>query len=666
MCRRYLKLIPVLLVLSGCAAAQTASSFARIVDHSVVVTDPAQIVSVSKFDIQPLSIDKLYVTRAIGDSAWSPDGKQIAFISNISGRDNLWIVPADGGWPVQLTVSDQRQATPAWSPTGRWIAYTSDADGNEKWDIFLVSPRDGQVVNLTNTPDISEDQPAWSPDGEKLAYRVKARNSPNYEIDVMEIASRTVTHLTSNTPREWSNTTPIWARDGKLIVFTRQRADFKDSDVFVADLASGKARKLTTHQGEHNFIATDISPDGKTVLLTSNGDNGYTNTAEADLGNGKIAWLSSEKWEVRSGKYSPDAKFATGVANVDGSSEISIYDRQTGKSRVLPLTRGVNTLAGAETSFNHDGSRLLYYHDGPASPGDLWVFDLATAKSTQITHSLVGGIRSEDMVEPFLVHYPSRDGKWQISAFVYVPYNAERNGKNAAVVFIHGGPAAQMENFFVRSIQYLANQGFFVIVPNFRGSTGYGKAFEDANRFDMGGGDLEDLVSAADWIAKTGYVDPKKIALFGGSYGGYLGMMATTKAPDRWAAAAIYIPFVNWFTEIANTDPFGREHVIATMGDPVKDKQRLHDRSPIFFVDQIKAPVLLLAGAKDARCPPSEAEQVASAIGKNNGVVELKIYDNEGHGFARVENQIDAVNRIAEFLKKYDPPEKCGCNLDQP
>src|SRR5206468_3090577 len=191
-----------------------------------------------------------------------------------------------------------------------------------------------------------------------------------------------------------------------------------------------------------------------------------------------------------------------------------------------------------------------------------------------------------------------------------------------------------------RTIQYLANQGYFVIAPNYRGSAGYGRDFQEANRFDLGGGDLRDVIAAAEWIKKTGYIDPKKVAVMGGSYGGYLTMMAVTKAPDLWAAGVPIAPFVNWFTELENEDPLLRQYNIATMGDPVKDKARLQARSPINFVDQIKAPLLILAGANDPRCPKTEAEQVASAIKKHGGVVELKIYENEGHGFAKTENQI--------------------------
>jgi dipeptidyl aminopeptidase/acylaminoacyl peptidase len=656
----------VLVAVTASAICQTATP--------TVITDPAQITSKQKFDIQPLTIEKLYMTRNVGDSSWSPDDKQVAFVSNITGRNNIWLVSSQSGWPTQLTESNQRQANIAWSPQGRWIAYNSDYDGNEQWDLFLVSADNGKVVNLTNSPEVSEENPVWSPDGEKLAYSVKPKRSPNYEIDVIEILTKKVTHITSNTPTSLSNSVAAWSRDGKWIIYNQSNAAGKDGNVFIVSAAGGSAAggsvtgdkptNLTAHDGEHNFIATDLSPDGKTVLLTSNAGNGYANAALLDIATKKITWLTSDKWEVVSGKFSPDDKRLTWTANVDGNQEIYLYYTATRRALALPVAKGINSLAGADTAFSHDGTRLLYTHNGPDAPNDIWAYDFTAPKAQQITSSLVGGVRAEDMVEPFLVHYPSKDGKWQISAFVYVPYNAEKSGKNAAIVYIHGGPTAQTMNSFNRSVQYLVNQGYFVIAPNYRGSTGYGKEFEDANHFDMGGGDLEDVISAAEWIKKTGFIDPKKVAVMGGSYGGYLTMMAVTKAPDLWAAGVPIVPFVNWFTEIENEDPLLREYDMATMGDPAKDKARLQERSPINFVGQIKAPLLLLAGGNDPRCPHTEAEQVASAIKKRNGVVEIKVYENEGHGFAKIENQIDAYTRVADFLKKYVEAAKCGCNIE--
>jgi dipeptidyl aminopeptidase/acylaminoacyl peptidase len=628
------------------------------------ITDPKQVTSKPNADVQKsLSIEKLFMTRAIGGTAWSPDGKTVAFISNISGRNNLWLVPAEGGWPIQLTISDQRQARPAWSPDDKWIAYQSDYDGDEQWDIFLVSPKTGQVVNLTNTREIAEQDPTWSPDGRYLAYMVKPKTSSTFELDLYDMIERKVKHLTTDTPKDRMNVDPVWSRDGKWVAYTQEQAKGTDSNMFVAEVESGKSTLLTPHDGEKLYRADDYLPDGRKLLITSNGGNGYENVGLLDIQTKHIRWLTQDRWEIEGGSFSPDGKRAIWTANVDGNTDIYLHDFDSARTTSLPLPKGVNTPGGASSAFAHDGSRLLYYHNGPVSPTDVWIYTMASGKSQRVTNSLVAGIHTEEMVEPQLVHYPSRDGKWTISAFLYVPYNMVRNGQNAAVVLIHGGPTSQTVNSFNRFIQYAANQGYMVLAPNYRGSTGYGKEFQQANLFDMGGGDLQDVLAGVDFIKQSGFLDPKKIAVMGGSYGGYLAMMAVTKAPEIWAAGVPIVPFVNWFTEIEHEDPVLQQSDMATMGDPVKNKALFEDRSPIFFVDRITAPLLLLAGGNDPRCPKEETQQVVDAVKKRGGTAEAKIYENEGHGFARVENQIDAYQRVAGFLKAHVVPADCGCSL---
>ena len=662
-----------LVVFLSSAAAQ-----AQTLPAPKAITDPKQISSKpnAQIEARSLTIEKLYMTRQIGGSAWSPDGKSVAFISNMSGRDNLWLVPADGGFPVQLTVSDQRQSSPAWSPDGKWIAYQSDYEGDEQWDIFLVSPKSGKLVNLTQTREIAEQNPTWSPDARYLAYEVKPKSSAAHEIDVYDMIMREVKHITTNTPQDKGNHDPIWSRDGQYIVYTQEQAKGTDSNIFVTEIGTGKVTLLTPHHGEQLYAANDIDPrpvpDGIKILLTSNAKNGYENVALLNVGTkdgvfrpGNMEWLTSDKWEVRGHNFSPSGSQIVFSANVDGNENIYLRDLATGKSTQLKLTGGVNQPAGAGSAFSEDGSRLLYIHNGPTDPTDIWFYDIAKHTSLQITHSLLAGIRQEDLVEPYLVHYPSRDGKWTISAFLYVPFNMARNGQNAAIVFIHGGPTSQTMNSFNRLIQFAVNQGYMVLAPNYRGSTGYGKEFQQANLLDMGGGDLQDLLAGVDFIKQTGHLDPKKIAVMGGSYGGYLTMMAVTKAPGIWAAGVPIVPFVNWFTEIEKEDAELREGDLATMGDPVKNKALFEDRSPINFVSQIKAPLLLLAGGHDPRCPKSEALQVVDAIKKRGGTVEYKIYDNEGHGFSRVENQIDAYKRVADFLLAHVVPADCGCSVSE-
>jgi dipeptidyl aminopeptidase/acylaminoacyl peptidase len=644
-----------------------AESLAQTLSAPNAITDPKQISSKPNAQVEPrsLTIEKLYMTRQIGRPTWSPDGQSIAFISNMSGRNNIWVVPAEGGFPAQLTVSDQRQSGITWSPDGKWIAYQSDFDGDELWDIFLVSPKTGKVVNLTQTREIAETNPTWSADGRYLAYEVKPKTSAAVEIDIYDMIMREVKRLTTNTPQDKRNANPIWSKDGKYVVYTREQAKGTDSNIFMADVATASRTLLTPHDGEQLYFANDISPDGKQVFMTSNAANGYENVALVEAATKKINWLTKDKWEIRGGEFSPDGKHVTFSANVDGNEDIYLYDLGTGKSTALPIPKGVNEPAGGHSAISADGSLLLYYHNGPTAPGDLWVYQLASGKSQQITHSLVGGIREEDLVEPYLVHYPSRDGKWTISAFLYVPFNMARNGQNAAIVYIHGGPTAQTMNSFNRFVQFAVNQGYMVLAPNYRGSTGYGKEFQQANLFDMGGGDLQDVLAGVDWIKQTGHLDPKKIAVMGASYGGYLSMMAVTKAPEVWAAGVPIVPFVNWFTEIENEDPVLREGDLATMGDPTKNKALYEERSPINFIDQLKAPLLLLAGGHDPRCPKSETQQVVDAIKKRGGTVDYKIYDNEGHGFARVENQIDAYKRVADFLLAHVVPADCSCSLNE-
>ena len=415
------------------------------------VTDPQALVSTNVPDLTNYDLNKFFMTRVVGDSSWSPDGKNVVLVTNISGRRNLWVVPAAGGWPRQLTISDQRQASPAWSPDGQWIAFQSDKDGNEQWDIFVVSPKNGDVVNLTNSPSISEESPTWQPHGRLLAITVRPQDSSAAEIATLDVLTRRVRKLTNNTPKDRFNSDPIWSPDGKQIAYRQVLANGKDADVFVVDVATGNSTRLTPHTGEHLYSLSAWSPDGKKLLISSDAENSYRNIALLDVASKQVQWLTKEKWDSQPGTFAPDGRKLTWTTNIDGNRMVFVYDVAAKRAQALPLKAGVNSLAGSETAFSHDGKQLLYKHSGPDSPGDLWVYALATGQTHQLTNSMVAGLRAEDMVAPALVRYPSRDGKFQISAFVYMPHNIIKNAQYPALVYVHGGPSSHSITTSTRS-----------------------------------------------------------------------------------------------------------------------------------------------------------------------------------------------------------------------
>ena len=336
---RVITLFAIVILMSTVVAETTAQTLPA----PPAITDPKKVASIPNAQVEPrsLTIEKLYMTRQVGRPTWSPDGKSIAFISNMSGRNNLWLVSSEGGWPTQLTVSDQRQTSPTWSPDGKWIAYQSDFDGDEQWDIFLVSPKTGKVVNLTSTREIAESDPTWSPDGRYLAYLVKPKTSAASEIDIYDTLMREIKHLTSNTPQDKRNSNPIWSKDGKFIVYSQEQAKGTDGNIFIAEVATAQSTLLTPHGGEQIYYANDISPDGKHVLLTSNSGNGYDNVGLLDAATKKISWITQDQWEIRGGEFSPDGKHLTFTANVDGNEDIYLHDLATKKSTALPIPREI-------------------------------------------------------------------------------------------------------------------------------------------------------------------------------------------------------------------------------------------------------------------------------------------------------------------------------------
>jgi dipeptidyl aminopeptidase/acylaminoacyl peptidase len=634
------------------AVLLTASLFAASGPDDRVAADPKSLTSQSNPESKPVPIDDLFLTRSVSGGAWSPDGREIVFESNASGRTNVWKMRADGSEPTQLSHSDDRQFAAAWSPDGKWIVYQQDVGGAEIWDLFAVPAGGGDPVNLTKTEKIAESNPLWSPDGSKIAIAYKPKESPITDIAVLDWKARQVRKLTNEQEQDHRWTADAWSRDGKFIVATRGNALFTDSDVYLIEVANGKAQKLTSHSGQQLFQGNDLSPDSKTALISSNAQGGFFNVALLDIASGKIRWVTDTQWEAHADSFSPDGRQFTYTINEDGRTHAFIANTADAQSKPLQMPEGLTSFVGNPSAFSPDGSKLLLTHQSSRRPNDIWSYSVAGAKSQQLTKSANPNIDAALLPQSQLVSYKSFDGT-MISAFVWAPFNLKRDGTNPAVVLPHGGPTGQTSDTFNRTAAALATRGYICIAPNVRGSTGYGQKFQKMNVQDLGGGDLQDEIYAVKFLESSGYVDPKKVGITGGSYGGYMTLMAVGKTPEVWAAAVEQYGIINWLTMLQHEDAFLQQYEKSLLGDPEKDRKVYEDDSPLKYIRNEKAPLLVLQGENDPRVPKEEAEQVVEILKQEGRTVDVHYYPKEGHGFAKREDQIDALKRTTDWFDKY-------------
>ena len=618
------------------------------------LTDPTSVNSLINPAAKPVDIPSLFQTRSGAGAALSPDGQTIVFSANFTGRFNLWKVSAAGGEPVQLANGDNRQYDPTFSPDGRYVAYSSDVGGNEKYDVYLVPLAGGDPVNVTNTPDISEQGMVFSPNGDLIAITRKPVTDSQSNIWVIDPKTKVARALTreADPTQQWS---PVaFTRDGRYLIANRGDVNQNGGAAWRIEVATGKAEKVTPGDEKHVVAASALSPDGKLLAVTGNVESVQNRAGVLNLATGKIHWLAPSPWEQAVEDFSPDGQQVAYLVNADGRASLKLYSIATGESRTLDFPPGLDTVLG-QHPFTPDGRGVLVSHQASKLPSDYWIAPTGAGQARQVTHFAAASLDPKALPSSSIVHYASQDGT-VISAILVMPFNLKRDRANPAIVLPHGGPTGQTVDSFSRTAIALASRGYVVIAPNVRGSTGYGKPFQDANIKDLGGGDLMDEVWAVKWLNRTGYVDSKKVGITGGSYGGFMTLMAIGKAPYVWAAAVEEYGIINWYAMLEHEDPLLQQYERGLIGDPVKDKAIYDATSPMTYIKNIKAPLLVLQGNNDIRVPKGQAEEVVATLKASGQVVDSHYYAQEGHGFVKRENQIDSLQRTVDWFEAYMPP----------
>ncbi len=602
--------------------------------------------------------------RSAYSASFSPDGTLLTFLSDISGVAEVWSVPvsvysATPAWPQQLTFRGERNSAAKFSPTGDALLISGDTGGAERTQLFLVRPDGTGFTQITDRPEVIYTFGDWSADGQRICYSTNERDARYFDIYDRDIHVEADSgSISLSEPRrifqhDGTNHALSYSPDGTHMLIERTESNTRNA-LFLVDIATGEARRLTPEidagPAEHSHV--HWSADGAGLYLLSNRDRQFLSPAYLDIATTDLTYLREDQWDAEELALTHDGSRLALVTNEDGYSRLDLFDISGGweKRRALPtpeLRRGVIR----EITWARDGALFAFTLDAEDDNADVWVWDLNEQALWRATRSARGGLPREAFIAPSLVRFPTFDGR-EIPAFFFAPPDVEPRNL-PVIVYVHGGPESQFRPAFNPILQYLVNHGYGVLAPNVRGSTGYGFEYQSLDDIRLRMDSVADLRSAALWLAESGTADPKRIAIMGRSYGGFMVLAAVTTYPDLWAAAVDIVGIANWVSFLEHTGPWRRKWRETEYGSLENDRDFLEAISPIRHVERITAPLFVVHGANDPRVPVGEAEQIVAALRTRNVPVEYLRFEDEGHQFAKRSSNLATYPAVARFLDAY-------------
>ena len=580
--------------------------------------------------------------RSASSPSLSPDGKQCVFLTNITGVSQVWRVDRAEGWPHQLTFAEDRVQGVAYSPTGDLLVFGRDEGGNENTQVFTVKPDGTGLRNLTNDPESRHFIGEFSSDGKWLSYASNKRDKATFDVLVMDLDSGESRMLHEGVG---FNVPGPFSPDGKKMLFGTWRSNF-DSDISVADLESGEVTKLNPDGQVARFEGAAWAKDGRSLIVVTDLGSDFLGLTRVSLEEKEFEFVEEPKWDVSGISMSPDHETLAVVDNEDGYSRLRFLRAETMEPIPAPDLPG-GLIGGL--SWARGAPYLALDLNTPTSTGDIYRVSLDGKEVTRLTRSSLAGIDPATFTAPELVKYPTFDDL-QIPAFLYLPPGAKKDGTLPAVIIAHGGPEGQERPSFSTLRQFFLRQGYAILAPNVRGSTGYGKAYSHLDDVRRRMDSVKDLAAGFDWLVEEKIAHPKKIAVLGGSYGGFMVLAGLTNYPDKYAAGIDIVGISNFVTFLERTKAYRRKLREAEYGSLEEDREFLESVSPIHQVDKIQAPLLVIQGANDPRVPQHEADQIVEALKGRGLPVDYILFEDEGHGIAKLPNRVVAYTRIVEFL----------------
>jgi dipeptidyl aminopeptidase/acylaminoacyl peptidase len=579
----------------------------------------------------------------LGDFDVSPDGRRLAYTANKGEQWSVYTVDLRTGRERRLLPSDQSVLQPEFSPDGASLAVASDFEGDENFNIYVAPVRGGTARKVTDTTWDSS-FPRWSPDGRRIAF-ISNRDGDRDNVFVADGTGGAAKQLTNV---DDIVTDLAWRPDGRSIAFS---AGVGLNDyIGLVDLTEGM-EKVVSFPNAESSICGDIgrprpwSPDGGKLVFLSNLHD-PVDIGILDLGTRKIRWPVKNRWDKGRPLWSPDGKRIAFLENHDGNVQLKTVSPAGTDARSVSPAKG----AANRALWHPDGQALFYHHSTFLRPERLLL------NRTGRVRILVDALRKKlppgELADGKIVRYSSFDRR-DVPAWLFVPPKAR--SRNAALVRPHGGPESQVLNEWNIGYQFLVAEGFTVLAPNYRGGTGYGRAWRRLSDHDLGGGDIQDMIAGGSWLITTGRVAPGRLGSIGVSYGGYSVAHMLEQAPKLWAVGVSIVGYFNWITATTNERGYLQRYDRQKMGHPDTDSELFRKFSPIYYLDRIEAPVFFSGGAHDPRCPVTEARAMVDEMRKLGKTVEYLEFPDEGHWPRKMSNQIRLHERSIDWLKRYLP-----------
>lgn len=589
--------------------------------------------------------------RAAGFADWHPVRREMLIRTRFADTFQVHHVAFPGGDRRQITFFADAVGAASYQPTlGEYFVFSKDAGGNEFSQNYRYDLADGSITLLTDGSS-KNSHGLWSNSGNRMVYSSTRRTGKDVDFYTLDPAApESDTLLAEMEGGGWFGLD--WSpEDGQILVM--EYASINESYLWLLDAHSGEKTLLTPKGGSKvSYKGAKFAPDGNSLVVVTDSGSEFDRLMRLDLAANELIPLTPELgWGVENFDVSPDGTKVVFTTNEDGVSVLRLLDMAAGE---LTAPEGIPTGVLGSLSWHANGEELAFGLVSARSPSDVYSLTLATGQIDRWTRSETGGLNTDRFSEPELVRWPSFDGR-SISGFLYRP-DPKFTGKRPVMIIIHGGPEAQARPSFLGQSNYYLNElGAALLLPNIRGSSGYGKSFLDLDNGFLREDSYKDIGALLDWIAEQPDLDAERILVSGGSYGGHMTLACAYLYSDRIAASVDIVGMSSLVTFLENTESYRRDLRRVEYGDERDPEMRafLERIAPLNHAGEIRKPLFVIQGKNDPRVPAGEALQMVATLRGNGVPVWFLMADDEGHGFAKKKNIEFQFFATVQFVKTY-------------